>query len=70
MRSLDELEKAINGVSAESDPQAVMEWASDLPEETQKGVFEEALDEWTERDPGAASEYLLAMPANEHPPSV
>ncbi len=30
---------------AEADPQAVIDWAADLPEETQRGVFQEALDE-------------------------
>ena len=47
---------------AENDPQAVIDWASDLPEGTQQRVFEEALDEWTEKDPLAASEYLTQMP--------
>ena len=42
----------------------MLEWASDLPDTAQAAVFAEALDEWTERDPMAASEYLAGMPAS------
>ena len=49
---------------AETDPQAVIDWASNLPEETQQSVFSEALDEWTERDEVAASQYLAQMEAS------
>ena len=35
---------------ANSDPQAVIEWASQLPESAQAGAYMEALDEWTERE--------------------
>jgi len=49
---------------AESDPQAVIDWAGKLPEDTQKGVFGEALSEWTQKDAVAASEYLATMDAS------
>ncbi|MEZ5327529.1 MAG: hypothetical protein R3F19_20965 [Verrucomicrobiales bacterium] len=44
---------------AEADPQAVIDWAGNLPENAQAEAFEEALDEWTEKDPMAASEHAL-----------
>ena len=49
---------------AESDPQAVIDWAANLPEATQQSVFSEAFDEWTERDEVAASEFLAKMEAS------
>ena len=46
---------------AESDPRAASDWATELPEEAQPGVYREAMDEWAESDPVAASEYLSKL---------
>ncbi|NNC88282.1 MAG: hypothetical protein HKN82_07470 [Akkermansiaceae bacterium] len=46
---------------AEDDPQAVLAWAADLPDASRALAYEQALDEWTERDPVAAGEYLTNM---------
>ena len=46
---------------ATEEPEVALAMLDDLPKNAQKGVVSRALDQWTQRDPKAASEYLAQM---------